>query len=142
MNAAEMNEMIETHIKAESAGDTVGAVAVYTHDVEHDVVDFPTGPVRGKDAARGFYEYLTRNFTTEKMVPTHSHYGDDFCVLEHQATGVVNGEFLGVAGHGKRITFRLLHVWEFRDGLISRANVWLDGGTAIAQLTTAGETLS
>jgi len=26
-------------------------------------------------------------------------------------------------------------VWEFRDGLISRENVWLDGGAVIAQLT-------
>lgn len=40
-----------------------------------------------------------------------------------------------MCGHGKRITFRLLHVWEFRDGLISRENVWLDGGSIIAQLT-------
>lgn len=139
MNAAEMDELIEAHIKAESAGDTRGAVAVYTEDVEHDVVGSPTGPGKGKDAARGFYEYLTANFTTEEMAPTRSYYGDDFCVLEHQATGTVNGEFLGVPGHGRRISFRLLHVWEFRDGLISRENVWLDGGTAIAQLTTAAE---
>lgn len=142
MNAAEMNELIETHIKAESAGDTVGAVAVYTDDVEHDVVGSPTGPVKGKDDAKGFYDYLTHNFTTERMVPTHSYYGDDFCVLEHNATGTVDGEFLGVAGHGKRIEFRLLHVWEFRDGLISRENVWLDGGSVIAQLSTYAENQS
>ena len=30
---------------------------------------------------------------------------------------------------------RMLHVFEFRDGLISRENVWLDGGTIMAQLT-------
>jgi predicted ester cyclase len=56
-------------------------------------------------------------------------------VVEHSTTGTVPGEFLGVPGHGSRITFRLLHVSEFRDGLISRENVWLDGGTVIAQLT-------
>lgn len=38
MRAAEMDELIEAHIKAESAGDTAGAVAVYTDDVVHDVV--------------------------------------------------------------------------------------------------------
>jgi hypothetical protein len=31
--------------------------------------------------------------------------------------------------------FRLMHVWEIRDGLISRENVWLDGGSVIGQLT-------
>jgi steroid delta-isomerase-like uncharacterized protein len=136
MKAADMDELIEIHIKAESAGDVAGAVAVYTDDVEHDVVGSPTGPVNGKAAAQGFYEHLTNNVTTEKMVPTHSYYGDDFCVIEHDATGTVNGEFLGVPGHGKRITFRLLHVWEFRDSQISRENVWLDGGSILAQLTS------
>jgi hypothetical protein len=29
----------------------------------------------------------------------------------------------------------MLHVWEFRDGLISRENVWLDGSSILAQLT-------
>jgi hypothetical protein len=30
----------------------------------------------------------------------------------------------------------MLHVWEFKDGQISRENVWLDGGAIVAQLTT------
>jgi hypothetical protein len=38
-------------------------------------------------------------------------------------------------GNGKRITFRLLHVWEFKDGLVGRENVWLDGGSIVQQLT-------
>jgi predicted ester cyclase len=32
----------------------------------------------------------------------------------------VRGEFLGIPGHARRITFRLLHVWQFRDGKTSR----------------------
>ncbi|HXW32248.1 MAG TPA: ester cyclase, partial [Acidimicrobiales bacterium] len=103
---------------------------------EHDVVGFPTGPVRGKEAAQAFYDYLKSNVCTETMDVTHEYYGDDFCVVEHITTGTVPGEFLGVPGNGRRITLRLLHVWEFSDGLISRENVWLDGGSVIAQLTT------
>lgn len=30
----------------------------------------------------------------------------------------------------------MLHVFEFRDGLISRENVWIDAGAAISQLTS------
>ena len=135
MRTDEMDALIEQHLKAEMAGDTLGAVAMYTDDVEHDVVGAPTGPLRGKDAAQGFYEFLTQNFRTEEMRPTRNYYGDDFCVVEHDATGTVPGEFLGVPGNGKRITFRLLHVWEFRDGRMSRENVWMDGGSVIAQLT-------
>jgi len=48
----------------------------------------------------------------------------------------VPGEFLGVPSNGRRISFRMVHIWEFRDGLISRENVWLDGANIVAQLTT------
>ena len=137
MNRAEMERLIAEHINAEIAEDVAGAVANYTDDVVHDVVGFPTGPNVGVAAAAGFYAYLTANFSTETMTPTREHYGDDFCVLEHDCTGTVPGEFLGILGHGKRITFRLLHLWEFRDGRISRENIWLDGGSIAAQLTAS-----
>ena len=138
MTPEEMDRLIASHIAAEQAGDVAGCVAVYTDDVEHDVVGYPAGPQHGKAGAAGFYEYLTRAIHTEGMPRTRSYYGDDFCVTEHQWTGTVPGEFLGVAGHGKRVSFRLLHVFEFRDGLISRENVWLDGGSVIAQLAGTG----
>ena len=138
MDPREMDRLIETHIAAEAAGDTAGAVAVYTDDVEHDVVGFPTGPAHGKAAAQRFYDFLVHNIRTETMVATHSYYGDDFCVIEHDTTCTVDGEFLGIPGNGRRITFRLRHVWEFRDGLMSRENVWLDGASIVAQLTQEG----
>jgi hypothetical protein len=55
---------------------------------------------------------------------------------EHTFKGTVPGTFLGVPGNGKRISFRLLHIWEFREGLISRENIWMDGGSVVAQLTS------
>src|SRR5215468_9276868 len=135
MNPSDMDQLIERHLAAERARDSAGSVAVYVDDVEHDVVGSPSGAVHGKEAAQGFYDYLGENFHTATLEATHIYYGDDFCVIEHDPTGTVPGQFLGVPGNGRRITFRLLHVWEFRDGLISRENVWLDGGTVIAQLT-------
>ena len=136
MNPSEMDRLIEEHIAAENAGDTAASVAMYTDDVEHDVVGFPTGPVHGKAAAQGFYEHLFKNIETETMVPLHRYDSNDACVIEHAWSGTVPGEFLGVPGNGRRITFRMLHVFEFRDGLISRENVWLDGASIVAQLTT------
>ncbi|MGH9045409.1 MAG: nuclear transport factor 2 family protein [Acidimicrobiales bacterium] len=137
MKPAEMDRLIEQHIAAEMAGDPAGCVAMYTDDVEHDVVGLPTGPAQGKAAAQGFYEYLTKNIRTGKMAPVHRYYGEDSCVMEHTWTGTVPGEFLGVPGNGRQVTFRMLHVWEFRDGLMSRENVWLDGVSIAAQLTAA-----
>ena len=132
---AQMDELIERHLAAEAAGDVDGAIAVYTDDVEHDVVGWPTGVARGLDGARSFYEYLTTNISTEATVATRTYHSDDACTIEHQWSGTVPGEFLGIAGNGRHISFRMLHVFEFRDGLISRENTWLDGNAIVAQLT-------
>lgn len=51
MKPSEMDRLIEQHIAAETAGDTAGSVAMYTDDVEHDVVGSPTGPLHGRAAA-------------------------------------------------------------------------------------------
>lgn len=135
MQREQMDRLIEQHIAAEIAGDTAGAVAMYTDDVVHDDVGAPTGPLQGPDAARAFYDFLTANFKTERMDVNHAWYGDDFCVLEHECTGTVPGELFGILGNGRRIQFRILHVWEFRDGRMSRENVWLDTTAIVAQLT-------
>ena len=135
MHREEMDRLIDTHIAAEIAGDVAAAIAVYTPDATHDVVGWPTGPTTGPDGARDFYEALIADFTTETMKRTSAHYGEDFCVTEHQTTGTVPGAFLGIPGQGRRISFRMLHVWEFRDGAISRENIWLDSGAIVAQLS-------
>lgn len=136
MQREEMDRLIEEHIRAEMAGDTAGCVAMYSEDIVHDVVGSPTGPLQGPQAAREFYEMLTQNITTERMDVNHAWYGDDFCVTEHQWHGTVPGAFLGIPGNGREISFRLLHVWEFKDGRISRENTWMDGNAIVAQLTT------
>ena len=136
MDKPRMKELIEQHIAAEIAGDTAAAVSLYTDDVVHDVIGSPTGPVRGPAAAQGFYDQLTADLTTEQMTPAREQYGEDFCVVEHQATAVVKGAFVGIPGNGRRVTFRMLHVWDFKDDAISREQVWLDGGAIAAQLTT------
>ena len=59
MKPEEMDRLIEEHLQAEKAGDTARAVSMYTEDVEHDVVGAPEGPVHSKEAAQGFYDYLT-----------------------------------------------------------------------------------
>lgn len=55
-------------------------------------------------------------------------------ILEMLMTGTVIGSLLGLPGNGRRISFRMLHVFEFRDGLISRENVWLDTAAVVSQL--------
>jgi steroid delta-isomerase-like uncharacterized protein len=135
MDESQMQALVERHMRAEDQGDIDGAVAVYTDDIEHDVVGFPGSPSRGKDAARDFYVYLTANFRSEGWDVLHWHVAGDAMVLEQLMTGTVIGSLLGLAGNGRRISFRMLHVFEFRDGLISRENVWLDTAAVVNQLS-------
>ena len=138
MTPAEMDRLIDIHLAAEKARDSAAAVSVYTDDVVHDVVGMPHGPLHGPAAAQDFYDHLAAEISTESMPLTRAHYGDNFCVQEHQWNGTVPGSFMGIPGNNRRISFRMLHVWEFRDGKVSRENVWLDGGSIVRQLT-AGE---
>jgi predicted ester cyclase len=55
-------------------------------------------------------------------------------VLDQMMTGTVTGSMLGLPGNGRQVTFRILHVFEFTEGLISRENVWLDGAAIQHQL--------
>jgi steroid delta-isomerase-like uncharacterized protein len=137
MTPTEMEALIAEHLRAEANGDPDGAVADYTDDVEHDLVGFPAGPLRGVSAAREFYQQLVKDLRVDDEQRTHTYYAEDACVLENLMTATVTGSLLGLAGNGRRITFRILHVFEFRTGKISRENVWLDGASVAAQLTAA-----
>lgn len=130
-----MDDLIDRHWKAESSGDLDAALATLHPDVLHDVVGSPIHPLHGREAVRPFYADLHRNVqgeTTQPVVPRR--YGDNFCVEDVLLQAVVPGTMLGLPGHGRTVTFRILHVWEFRDGLISRENVWLDGDAVHRQL--------
>jgi steroid delta-isomerase-like uncharacterized protein len=140
MTPDEMDRLVEEHIRAEDVGDLDAAVAVYTDDVEHDVVGAPGGPLRGPAAARARYATQMENVRTDEMVLRHRYHatgdhGADACVVEHDVTATVVGQFAGIPGEGRTVRFRLLHVFEFAGGRISRENVWMDTATVLAQLT-------
>ena len=145
MTPEEMDRLIEEHMRAEDTGDLDAAVAVYTDDVEHDVVGAPGGPLRGPAAARARYAELLSNIRGGDMVLRRRYHAPststapDACIVEHDVTATVVGHFAGVPGRGREIRFRLLHVFEFSGGLISRENVWMDTATVMAQLTAPAE---
>jgi steroid delta-isomerase-like uncharacterized protein len=134
MDSVEMCDVVARHLRAEGAGDVEGAIAVYTDDIEHDVVGYPGSPHHGKDGARAFYEDLTVNFRTEGEEVLHRFATDNAVILDQVMTGTVIGSMLGLPGNGRRISFRILHVFEFRDGLVCRENVWLDTAAIAQQL--------
>lgn len=130
-----MDRMIEEHFRQEAEGDVEGTLATFTDDVVHDVVGDPAGVLHGPQAVGVRYGDLFSNVKGEDAEVLHRLYGENFVVDDKIWTARVVGDFMGIPGRGRRIRMRVLHVFEFRDGLISRENVWLDGGAALAQLT-------
>ena len=135
MDRAAMDRIVNEHFGYEAADDVEGVLATLTDDVRHHVVGAPTGELTGKDAVRPFYEQLFAELKGEGVEPVARWYGDDFVVDETLWTGLVeDGRVFGLPGRSGRVTFRLLHVFELRGGLISRENVWSDV-VAIAEQT-------
>ena len=97
MTPQDMDALIEAHVAAEKSGDISAAVAMYTDDIEHDIVGAPGGTLHGPEAAAHRYKGLLRDMQTDELVLTRTYYGDDFCVIEHQSTGRVVGQFFGSA---------------------------------------------
>lgn len=129
------DQMIDRHFRFEAEDDVDGVLSTMADDVEHDVVGYPTGPVRGKNAARGFYDGLFADLSGEKVTTLRRYYGPDFVVDESLWEGTAPGTPFGILGHGRRLAFRLLHIFEMgQDGQIQRENVWLDFASILQQL--------
>lgn len=133
---AEMDKLLAQHFEAEARHDMPAILDTLTDDVVHDVVGWPGGPNVGHEALQPFYRRLFSDFRAENIVPMHRYYGGDFCVDEVEYQGIATGQPFGMEGRDRPVRFRLLHVCEFRDGKISRENVWVDAASLFQQLAT------
>jgi hypothetical protein len=126
MKPDEMDKIMAAHFGAEAVHDLDAIVATLTDDVIHDAVGFPGGEVLvgDHDAIAERYAQLFAAFAVEAVEPVSRLYGENFLVDECLYKGRLTADFFGLPGDNQRVSFRLLHVCEFRDGRISRENVW------------------
>jgi uncharacterized protein len=135
LSRSEMDRRIDEHFEFEANDDVEGVVATLAPDAEHDIVGWPSGPTRGRDGARPFYEALFADLAEGEVQSRRRLYGDDFLVDESLWRGKAPGRPFGLEGRGRPLEFRLLHVVEFEaSGMIRRENVWVDLGAIARQL--------
>ncbi|GAB3469075.1 hypothetical protein GCM10027321_38030 [Massilia terrae] len=135
MTKEQFDHMIDRHFRFEAEDDVEGVLSTMVADVEHDVVGSPTGPLHGRQQARGFYDALFADLSGEKVTSLRRYYGPDFVVDESLWEGTAPGTPFGIPGQGKSLSFRLLHVFDMApDGLIRRENVWIDLASIMQQL--------
>ena len=131
----EMDRKIDEHFGFEARDDVEGVLATLAPDAEHDIVGSPSGPTRGREGARPFYESLFADLSDGRVECLKRLYGEDFLVDESVWRGKAPGKPFGLDGKGRPLEFRLLHVVEFTGGGdIRRENVWVDLASIIRQL--------
>lgn len=127
LTPTQMDEKMDAHFGFEARDDVGGVLQTLAEDVEHDIVGWPHGPTRGRDAARPFYQHLFVDLADGKVERLRRLYGDDFMVDDSIWSGRAPGAPFGLEGGDRPLSFRLLHVVEFADdGAIQRENVWVD----------------
>ena len=132
---AYMDSKLDEHFGFEARDDVEGVLSTLTEDVVHDIVGWPSGPTRGREATRAFYETLFSDLSDGKVSRLRRLYGENFMVDESLWTGKAPGRPFGIEGRGRPLEFRLLHVLEFSEaGDISREAVWVDLASIQQQL--------
>jgi hypothetical protein len=127
MTPAELDEIINQHFVFE-ATDNVNAVMDGLADtVEHEVVPSPVGINTDKRRIRDYYTMLFSSVDGEGVTPIRRLYGDNFVIDETMWYGRINdGKPFLCDGKSGPVSFRLLHVFEVKDGKITREQAWCD----------------
>jgi steroid delta-isomerase-like uncharacterized protein len=127
-------DIIEEHFAAENAHNVSATLATYTEDVVWDDVSIPVCPVHGKSAAAEIYEGIMDAIPDIHLESVGRFACGDHVVDESIVTGHIRGSFVGIEGGGAPVRFRMLHVFDICDGLISREQAWFDTAGVIRQI--------
>jgi hypothetical protein len=127
MSREQMDRMVNEHFGYEAADDIDGVMGTLDEEAEHEVIPSPVGALTDRAKMREYYEMLFSCITGESVDPLRRLYGDDFMVDETMWHGhITDGHPFLCDGRSGPVSFRLLHVFEFRNGDISREQVWCD----------------
>lgn len=140
LSPADMDRIIDEHFGYEARDDVDGVMASLAPRVEHEVVPSPVGVLRDPAQIRAYYQRLFGSVKGEGVTPIRRLYGDGFVVDETLWHGRIDdGSIFLCDGRSGPVSFRLLHVFEFEDGRITREAAWCDLA-AIQQQLGAGST--
>jgi uncharacterized protein len=131
---AQMDALVDGHYRAEEAGDLDAIVEGFLPDAEHDVAGRPGGPLHGTDQIAAFYRALFADLRIDRFEPVRRWYGEDHVADESLLHATAVGHPFGFDGRGRPVSARFLHIFDFRDGRISRESAWIDVGAIQEQL--------
>lgn len=140
LSHADMDRLIDEHFGYEARDDVDGVMASLAPQPEHEVVPSPVGALRDPAQIRAYYQRLFRAVKGESVTPIRRLYGDGFLVDETLWNGHIDdGSIFLCDGKSGPVSFRLLHVFEFADGKITREAAWCDLAAIQRQLAAGSD---
>lgn len=132
-----LKHLVEGYLRAEREEDVEAILAVMTDDVEHELLGAAdsTASVRGKGDVRARYFQRFANTTGERTIPLRRLYGEGFVVDEMVWEGRITGRLGPLVGGGRRVSHKVLNIFEMRDGQISRVTEYTDVAAIMRQLS-------
>lgn len=127
MTRKDMDKAVNEHFGFEAADDLDGVMASLAPEIEHEVVPSPVGIQHDRDKIRAYYKMLFESVKGEGVTPVKRYYGDNFIIDETLWHGEISdGRAFLCDGKSGKVSFRLLHIFEFVDGKITREQAWCD----------------
>ena len=127
MTHSQMDQLVNDHFRFEATDDVDAVLATMSDQAEHEIIPSPMGALTDTADMRSYYEMLFSNIHGESVTPLRRLYGQDFVIDETLWRGhIVDGRPFLCDGMSGDIAFRLLHVFEIRDGKIKREQAWCD----------------
>jgi ketosteroid isomerase-like protein len=122
-----MDRAVNEHFGFEAADDLDGVMASLADEVEHEILPSLVGVQHDKTQIRAYYAQLFEAIRGTGVTPLKCYYGEDFVIDETLWHGdVLDGSVFFCEGRSGKVDFRLLHIFEFRDGRIAREQAWCD----------------
>ena len=123
----DMDRAVDEHFAFEANDDVDGVMATLSDNVEHEIIPSPFGLQTDKAGIRAYYELLFRCARGQTATPLRRYYGDDFVVdVTRSENYLEDGAPFLLPGKSGPIDTRLLHIFEFESGKITREEAWLD----------------
>jgi pimeloyl-ACP methyl ester carboxylesterase/predicted ester cyclase len=139
LTPADLDWIIDAHFEAERRGDIDAILATVSDDISHEVLGAGLGKLSGKDAVRAFYEQLSQDLSIDAYTTIRRIHGPDHAWEEGVVHATAAGKPFGLDGGGRRVIYRLNHLFEFRNGLIQRELGVPDVASIFAQLSQPEE---
>jgi uncharacterized protein len=130
----QLDALVDSHLQALRDGDLEAVMSTMTDDIVYELIGGALSTVRGREAVRAHHLREFANAIHERDIPLRRLYGDGFAVDELIWEGRITGRVGLIAGNGRRVTHRILRIFEVRDGRIAHQSIYSDFASVSRQL--------